>query len=40
MTTNIIYTCPKCGADLRHICITTYPGINRVECSKCDWYYE
>ena len=40
MKTNIIYTCPKCGADLRHICITTYPGIDRIECSKCDWYYE
>lgn len=40
MKTNIIYTCPKCDSDLRHICITTYPSIDRMECPKCGWYYE
>lgn len=32
----IIYTCPKCGHDLRHIAICTNPP----ECPNCGWRYE
>lgn len=36
----IIYTCPKCGSDLRDVCITTLPSIHRKECSYCGWFSE
>lgn len=36
----IIYTCPKCGEDLFHYIITTYPPIPVYECLKCGWKYE
>ena len=33
----IIYTCPKCGVDLRHERIATAPPIHRTYCPKCGW---
>lgn len=36
----IIYTCPKCGHDLRHIQICTNPPIDQSECPNCGWRYE
>lgn len=36
----IIYTCPKCGADLFHYTITTFPPIPVYECTKCGWRHE
>lgn len=37
---NIIYTCPKCGADLRDVMIATNPPINKKECFNCGWSSE
>lgn len=37
---NIIYTCPKCGSDLRDVMITTNPPINKKECFNCGWSVE
>ena len=36
----IVQTCPKCGADLEHIVLTTYPPIPAWRCPKCGWQYE
>ncbi len=36
----IIYTCPKCGEDLFHYVVTTYPPIPVYKCLKCGWKYE
>lgn len=36
----IIYTCPKCGHDLRHTQICTNPPIDQSECPNCGWRYE
>lgn len=36
----LIETCPKCGADLRHIVYPTYPPIPAVECPRCGWRHE
>lgn len=36
----IIYVCPKCGADLIDSVITTNPPRARKECSRCDWFWE
>lgn len=36
----IIYTCPKCGGDIYHTCITTNPPIDVWACLDCDWRYE
>ena len=33
----IVYTCPKCGAELRSICICTYPASYYEECFQCGW---
>ena len=33
----IVETCPVCGSDLIHLCLTTYPPINKTECPKCGW---
>ena len=32
--------CPKCGGDLLHISICTYPPIPSWRCPKCGWYFE
>ena len=37
---NIIYTCPKCGADLYDVMITTNPPINKKKCFNCGWSSE
>ena len=36
----IVYTCPKCGADLCFSVVCTYPPINVTECPKCGWRSE
>ena len=36
----IIETCPKCGHDLQHFTITTYPPIPAWYCPNCKWRYE
>lgn len=38
----IIYTCPKCGSQLNHYCVATFPPIHVYRCSNpdCDWKYE
>lgn len=36
----IIETCPRCGNDLRDVCICTYPPIPRKECPSCGWFWE
>lgn len=36
----LIETCPKCGADLIHEVICTYPSIPKVSCPKCGWSHE
>lgn len=36
----IVETCPKCGADLLNITISTYPPIPCKRCMKCGWYWE
>lgn len=33
----IIETCPKCGAVLHDIVLTTYPPIPKKECFSCGW---
>lgn len=35
----IRYTCPKCGADLRHSILTSNPPKNRVDCPNCGWFH-
>lgn len=37
----IIYTCPKCGADLEDIVLTSNPPQYMKKCKnlKCDWHY-
>ena len=34
----IIYTCPKCGGDLRYVTLISYPPLTKYECS-CGWSY-
>ena len=36
----IIYTCPRCGHDLREVMLTCDPPINRKECFNCGWFHE
>ena len=36
----IIETCPKCGADLQSITLTTYPPIPAKRCVKCNYYWQ
>ena len=36
----IIYTCPKCGGQLNHYCVATFPTIDVWDCLDCDWWYE
>lgn len=38
----IIYTCPKCGSQLNHYCVATFPPIHVYRCSNpdCDWKTE
>ena len=33
----IIETCPKCGGELKHISLTTYPPISKKVCTACGW---
>ena len=33
----IIYTCPKCGADLLSLVLTSYPPLYKKECPNCGW---
>lgn len=33
----IIFTCPKCGCDLRCSVICTYPPTHVVECFNCGY---
>lgn len=33
----IIETCPKCGADLLHLTLTSYPPIPKKVCQQCGW---
>lgn len=35
----IVYTCPKCGADLMSIVLDSYPPVEVTTCSKCGWRY-
>lgn len=38
----IIYTCPKCGSQLNHYCVATFPPIHVYRCSNpdCNWETE
>ena len=36
----IVYTCPKCGKDLRCIMLTLNPPVTKYECEKCGWSSE
>lgn len=36
----IIYTCPRCGADIYSYVVTTFPPIIIRSCSNCGWRYE
>ena len=36
----VIYTCPKCGADLLASVICTYPPIDCMDCPSCGWHWE
>ena len=31
----IIETCPKCGGELKHLSLTTYPQISKKVCTSC-----
>lgn len=33
----IIETCPKCGGELKHLSLTTYPPIPKKVCTACGW---
>ena len=35
----IIYTCPRCGADLIDTILCTYPPKARKWCPSCGWAY-
>jgi rubredoxin len=35
----IVYVCPKCGADIQEICLTSLPPQQKMVCTKCDWSY-
>ena len=35
-----IYTCPRCGSDLRLIQLTRMPPIDEYHCFNCDWFYQ
>ena len=35
----IIYTCPRCGADLIDTIICTYPPKDQKWCPSCGWTY-
>lgn len=37
MNLQIIYTCPKCGADTQETILASYPPKRRIRCTKCDW---
>lgn len=32
----IIYICPKCGGQLNHYCVATFPPIDVWVCLDCD----
>ena len=36
----IIYTCPKCGGDLREICLTMFPPSYKMQCVSCGWSHQ
>lgn len=36
----IIYTCPECGSDLRHVLLTSNPPKHQKLCPSCGWYSE
>lgn len=33
----VVYTCPKCGADLEELVVATYPPQYIKRCRKCGW---
>lgn len=35
----IIYTCPKCGADLQEYTLTSNPPQSHYNCPLCGWSY-
>lgn len=35
----IVYTCPKCGADLQEVMLATNPPMHRKQCMSCGWSY-
>ena len=35
----IIYTCPKCGADLEELVLCSYPPKYKKRCPKCGYSY-
>lgn len=37
--TKIIYTCPKCGADLEEIVLTSLPPVYEKRCNNCGYVY-
>lgn len=39
MKEKIIYTCPKCGADLEHMIAATRPPTHVWGCKNCDFRY-
>lgn len=36
----LIETCPKCGAAIESLILTTYPAIPAKRCNKCGWHWE
>ena len=36
----IIETCPKCGADIESLILTSLPPIPVKRCTRCDWRWE
>lgn len=36
----IIEICPKCGGELKHLSLTTYPPISKRVCTACGWSWK
>lgn len=36
----IEYICPKCGAKMDALCLTSLPPVYRYKCTKCSYEYE
>ena len=33
----IVYTCPRCGADLQQLVLTSFPPQHLTRCNQCGW---